>query len=510
MASINQANSGAQHQGSSSLSADLRALCERKPFVSDLSSFLRTQNDADALRYWINEYENTENATDTDDIKLAIDRSISAIDHQINDQLNAIIHEKKFQALESAWRGLWFLAVQADGIRNIKIKVLDVSWAEVTRDIDRALEFDQSQLFNKIYSEEYGTPGGEPYGVIIGDYEINHRPSSRHPHDDVATLRGICEIAAASFSPFIASASSEFFGLDDFSSLGSPLNLKEIFRQEEYIKWRALRDIPDSRFVGLTLPRILMREPYRTKPGTYKGLFFFEKQTAQKQSTHLWGNAAYGFAAILIREFASVGWFGHIRGVPRDQIGGGLLTNLPVDVFATDTQSIAYKPSTDVVITDTTERQLSHLGFAALCQCYDTPFAAFYSNPSIQKPKFQNSRSSSNSVNAKLSSMLQHVLCGSRVAHFIKIMIRDKVGSFVNAEDCELMLQRWLHKYTSGREDMDWEEQAHFPLRESDVRVKEHPEKPGQFVCSIRLVPHYQVDQMVSELELVTELVQSK
>lgn len=504
-----QTRSNAQPH-SASISPSLEALCESTPHITDLSEFLNEKDDAKALKYWLEEHENCAQLKSKEDIFLSIDRRISDIDHLINDQLNAIIHHPKLKKLESAWRGLWYLAVQADGVRNLKIKILDISWQEIVRDIDRAMEFDQSLLFNKVYSEEFGTPGGEPYGVLIGDYEISHRISPKHPYDDIATLKGLCDVAAASFAPFIAGASSELFGVDDFSSLGASVDLESIFRQKEYIPWKSLRDSPDARFIGLTVPRILMRKPYRTKPGIYKGIFFYEKTNKKNNESYLWGNAAYGFGAILIREFSSVGWFGHIRGVPRNQIGGGLLTNLPVDAFETDSDDIAYKPSTDVVITDSAERELSNLGFTPLCQCYDTPFVAFYNNQSIQKPKFQKSNPNSNMVNAKLSSMLQHVLCGSRIAHYIKVMIRDKVGSFVSASDCEELLRNWLMKYTSGRKDLAWEDQARYPILKSSVEVKEHPEKPGQYICSIHVVPHYQIDQMVSELELVTELVQSK
>lgn len=221
----------------------------------------------------------------------------------------------------------------------------------------------------------------------------------------------------------------------------------------------------------------------------------------------MWGNASYGFAGILIREFANVGWFGHIRGVPRNHISGGVLTTLPTDAFETDADEIAYKPVTEVLITDTIERELSDLGFMPLCQCYDLPFAAFYNNQSIQKPKKMDTRDAN--ANAKLSAMLQHVLCGSRIAHYIKVMIRDKVGSFITAEGCEEFLRTWLFKYTTGREDLDWEEQARYPLREAGVQVREHPSKPGQYLCVIHMKPHYQLDQMVSELELVTELAQA-
>lgn len=485
----------------------LNSLCARPAFITDISQFLNETDDFRALSYWLSEFTNTSALKTPADIIDSINRSITEIDHLINDQVNAIIHHKKLQQLEASWRGLWSLVVQADGHKNIIIRVLDINWREVSKDISRALEFDQSQLFKKIYNEEYGSPGGEPYGVIIGDYAISHKVSRKHVYDDLATLEGLSQIAAAAFAPFICSASAELFGLDDFSTLAHPLDLNSIFAQKEYIKWRRFRTRHDAQFVGLTLPRILMRLPYRKTPGSYKGVFFYEQSHSQLNEHYCWGNAAYAFAAILIREFANVGWFGHIRGVPRNEIGGGLLTNLPCDHFATDSRDIAIKPVTDVIITDTRERELSDLGLIPLCQCYDTPFAAFYGNQSVHKPARQSNRESE--VNARLSAMLQHVLCGSRIAHYIKVMIRDKVGTFITAEECEDFLRDWLFKYTTGREDLEWQEQARYPLREAKVNVKEHPAKKGQFMCVIQLRPHYQLDQMVSELELKTELAQS-
>lgn len=439
---------------------------------------------------------------------LRINGLIARIDHLVNQQLNRIIHDPRFQALEASWRGLWYLAVQADGHRNIKIRFLDLSWSELSRDIDRALEFDQSYVFQKIYSEEYGSPGGEPYGVILGDYTVTHKPTPQHPHNDLATLAGMAEIAAASFAPFITSVSSELFGLDDFSGLGLPLSLDSIFSSQEYSEWLGLREHADTRFIGLTLPRILMRRPYRTQPGVYKGIFFHERIEEGGLESYLWGNAAYAFGGILIRDFANVGWFGHIRGVPRDQVGGGLVTGLPVVDFETDASGIASRPVTDVVITDSLERELSEYGLIPLCQCYGLPYSAFYSNHSLQHTARSRSRNRGG-FNARLSGMLQHVLCASRVAHYIKVMIRDKVGSFISAEDCEAFLTQWLFRYTTGRDDLDWDEQARYPLREASVRVNESPGKPGQYLCVIHLVPHYQLDQMVSELELVTELAQA-
>ncbi len=481
----------------------LDSLYFNSAYITNLNSFLAETNTRKALDYWLKEFEQTKNLTSADDIISTIFNTIANIDELINDQLNCIIHHPNLQKLEASWRGLWQLINQAEGNREIKIRYLDVSWSEVVKDIERALDFDQSNLFQKIYSDEYGTPGGEPYGVIIGDYEVSHKRSPNHPYDDVSTLKGLAEIAAAAFAPFVANASHEIFGIDDFATLGMPLNLQTIFAQTEYINWHSLRSKNDSRFIGLTLPRVLVRTPYRTQPGSYKGIYFYEKNEGVSNSGYLWGNACYAFAGVLIREYANVGWFGHIRGVPRDNIGGGVLSNIESAKFETDSKNIAHKPLTNVVVSDTLERELSELGFIPLCQCYDSPYCSFYSNQSIQ----QHNKLSSNEVNAKLSSMLQHVLCASRIAHYIKVMIRDKVGSFITAEDCEIFLSKWLFKYTTGNEDLEWDEQARYPLREASVRVSEHPEKPGQYACIIKLAPHYQIDNMASELELVTELV---
>lgn len=476
----------------------------QRPAITNLNQFLAERDNRDALGYWLRHFVPPRFYPSADAVAHALVRQIAELDELIDEQLNAILHHPKLQKLEASWRGLWMLVEQADNAHNVKIKVLDVSWAEVVKDVTRALEFDQSQLFHKIYSEEYGMPGGEPYGALIGDYEISHQVSAKHPHDDISALEGLAQIAAASFSPFIASVSSEFFGLDDFAGLGQPINFNNVVMQTEYIRWRALRDKPDARFVGLTVPKILMRQPYTVGPGSYKGIHFHEQTAAKSVGHHLWGNACYAFATILIREFSAVGWFGHIRGVPRNQVAGGLVTTLPVDRFGTDPNGVAFKPVTDVVITDAIEKELSDLGFIPLCQCYQAPFAAFYNNQSVQQPKAVGT--SESKINAKLSTMLQHIFCGSRIAHYLKVMFRDKVGSFVTVFECEKYLHDWLLNYTTGREDFEWEDQARYPLREADVTVREHPMNPGQYLCEIRLRPHYQLDHLVSELELVTEL----
>ncbi len=486
---------------------DFDTVLSQPSYLTSLNEFLNEQNDARALRYCIENFIPDTRLTSASQARNAAFQLIADLDEVINTQLNAIIHQEEFQKLEASWRGLWFLVKMADNTKNIRIKVLDISWAEVVKDISRALEFDQSQLFQKIYSEEYGSPGGLPYGAIVGDYEISHRISKKHPHDDISTLEGIAQIAAASLSPFIASASSELFGMEDFSGLGLPIKLENIFSQKEYIKWHSLRGKVDSRFIALTLPKTLMRQAYRKQPGSYKGIYFHEEIDGRGKN-HLWGNACYAFGGILIREFENVGWFGHIRGAPRNYLSGGLVTEIPVETFDTDPGDIAHKPVTDVVVTDTAEKVISELGFMPLCQAYLSPYATFYNNQTVHQAKTHSDTDAN--INGQLSATLQHVLCGSRIAHYIKIMMRDKVGSFSTAALCERSLRDWLLKYTTGQEDLDWKTQARYPLKQASVRVKEHPSKPGEYLCVIHLQPHYQLDQMVSELELTTELAALK
>lgn len=453
---------------------------------------------------WIYSLKKNNTKLNKQQIKASINWVINSLDELINDHINAIIHTDKFQKLEASWRGIEYLVDECGYNKRVKIRILDISWKEISKDISKAIEFDQSILFSKIYSEEYGLPGGEPYGVILGDYEISHKPSPSHPYDDINTLEGIATICASAFSPFIAAASSDLFALDDFTELTSTIKFEQSFKNAEYTKWNSLRQRADTRFIGLTLPRYLVRKPYKNVLLSKQKIIFSESLSSAKAKDYLWGNACYVFGAILIREFINVGWFGHIRGVPRGLKSGGLVTNLNNDSHNTDSSNIAVKINTNVLITDSLERRLSDLGFMPLCQCYNTIYSAFYSNQSIQSIGENNHRT--DNINSKLSTMLQHIFCGSRIAHYLKVIIRDKVGSFITADECERYLQDWLHRYTTGREDLEWDEQARYPLREANVRVREKPSKPGQFVCVIYLKPHYQLDNMVSELELVTEL----
>lgn len=435
-----------------------------------------------------------------------LNRQIALIDELISEQINAVIHHPSFQQLESSWRGLWFLVDALTNTENTRIRLLDVSWKELSRDMERAPDFDQSGLFHLVYNQEFGTPGGEPFSILLGDYYVAHQPFDGHPFDDVFTLQGISRTAAAAFCPFVCSAAPQLFGLDSYDSLGLPINFDEVFRSKEYIRWRSLREHEDSRFLALTLPQVLLREPYQPSTRSRLGLNFTESVNGRDSSRYLWGNACFALGTVLIREFSEVGWFSHIRGVPRDHYGGGLVTQFPSLPFTTDPASGSVKMFTSVAITDQLERQLSDIGLISLCHSFQTPYAAFNNCPSLQISKNYGSKSAN--ANARISAMMQQILCGSRFAQYIKVIVRDKVGSYITAEACERYLQNWLDDYSTGRDDLSWEMMARYPLREARVRVEEEPGKPGHYSSIVHLKTHYSVDHLVSELRLTTSLNQ--
>lgn len=428
---------------------------------------------------------------------LNITHLITKIDALMNKQLNVILHHRKLQQLEASWLGLHYLVEQAASNNNhqIKIRVLNISWAELNKDLSRNIEFDHSQLFHKIYSNEFGQAGGEPFGILIGDYQITH--STEH----INLLRAIAKVAASAFAPFVCAANATLFGLDDFSGFEKNLDFDRTFQQAEYRAWKSLRDDEDARFIGLVLPRVLMRTPYNKNKTVTHPMYFFE--TNDQLQHYLWGNAAYHFATVVIRAFAQNGWFADIRGTQENKITGGLVTKLERDYFCIDEKSVTKKYITEVCITDYLEKILSDYGFIALSECKYTEYAAFHSCPSIQKTKSYDRTGATQ--NAKLSSMLHYVLCASRFAHYIKVIMRDKIGSFTSASDCEYFLQNWLQQYTASATQNSSELQAKYPLRTAKVKIQDHIGKAGSYLCKIYLAPHYQLDQIETYLQLTTE-----
>ena len=469
-----------------------------------IDRFLGAASPVEALRIWLGDQDLAALIDNPRDLARRLNRDVALLDGVLSEQVNAILHHKTFQRLEATWRSLSYLADCAEGIETAKIKTLNVSWADLARDIARAMEFDQSQLFRKVYSEEFGMPGGEPISILIGDYEVQHRPSKNHPTDDIDVLQGVAQVAAAAFAPFIAGASPAMFGLDLFGDLEQPLNLRSIFAQPEYGRWRSFRGNEDSRFIGLTVPRIILRRPYADDGSREDGFRFQEETDGDGPEGYLWGRGSIAFAAVVIRAFGESGWLADIRGVETDRLGGGVVENLPIPSYQSDAPGVVLKYGTEVEITDQLSRDLDEFGFLPLTHCRDTAYAAFYGSSSVQRPKVYDSTIATQ--NARLSATMQHVLCTSRFSHYLKVMTRDKTGSIISPQEVEIYLNSWLLQYCSADDDATPEMKARYPLREASVQVREREGKPGEYLCTIHLRPHFQFDQIVSSIKLVTQL----
>jgi type VI secretion system protein ImpD len=469
----------------------------------DLDAWLAEPEPALAIAAWFGA-DLARMAGDRRGLLAALDRDVAAIDALICAQVNAILHARPFQQLEARWRGVLTLTEVAADSPRTKVRLLPASWTELVRDLSRAADFDQSELFDKVYSSEFGMPGGEPFGLIIGDYEVQHRPSEDHPTDDISALKALSAVAAASFAPIILGASPRVLQIASFRELGRPIDIRAIFRQAEYRRWLSLRRGDDMRFIGLTAPRVLMRLPYQPDIRRIDGFNFREETHSPSGGGYLWGSAAFAFGAVVMRAFAENGWFADLRGAPRDEVRGGLVTTLPTACFATDRKGVALKPSLECILSDAHEKDLADLGFIALRDMPFTSYSVFYGNASLQDPVAYDLATAQ--ASSKLSSMLQYVLCVSRFAHYIKVMGRDRLGSLMTAEECESFLQSWLIGYCEGSDNASHEAKARFPLREGRVDVREAAGKPGAYACAIYLRPHFQLDDIATGFRLVTEL----
>lgn len=467
-----------------------------------LQQFLNARSVEDALRCWLGPLDRITGREALH--RLCAD--IAALDAALSDQVNEVLHHPAFQKLEASWRGLAYLTECAavEGIPNLQIKVLQCSWRELERDMDSAIEFDQSQVFHRVYDDHFGTPGGEPLGLLIGDYEVHPSVAPDHPHDDMSVLEKMAGVAAAAFCPFIAAASPAMFGLDDYAQLEAVRDLERTFSSPAYLRWRSLRDTEDSRFVGLTVPHVLMRAPFVDDNARVDGFRFTEDVSGPDRRKYLWANAAYAVGETVIRSFAQSGWLAGIRGVQRGIEGGGIVCRLPSLSFATDAPGIAPRGITDTIIADQAERALANVGFIPLCQCHDSEFAAFYSSPSIQKPKTYDRQAATQ--NSRMSSMLHYILCTSRFAHYLKVLGRDKLGSFSEPEECQDHLNNWLTRFVTPVDSASPETKAQYPLREARVEVLPDPGKPGSYRSIIYLRPHFELDDLVATVSFKTEL----
>lgn len=428
------------------------------------------------------------------DTAAMINERIAQIDQLLTDQLNEVLHEASFQKLEGSWRGLNYLVMNTETGVNLKLRLLNITQKELLNDLEKAVEFDQSQLFKKLYEEEYGTFGGHPYTMLVGDYEFG-----RHPQD-MALLEKISNVAAAAHAPFIAAASPKLFDMDSFTDLGIPRDLAKVFESLELIKWRSFRDSEDSRYVALVLPHILMRLPYGAETVPVEGLNFEEDVDGKDHAKYLWGNPAFALTQRITTAFANYKWCAAIRGVE----GGGTVEGLPTHTFNTDEGDIALKCPTEIAITDRREKELNDMGFISLIHCKGTDYAAFFGGQTTQKPKVYDTPQAN--ANARLSTVLPYILASSRFAHYIKAIMRDKVGSFLTAENVSAFLNRWIGNYVLGKDDAGQEIKARYPLREARVDVTEIPGKPGCYKAIVFLRPHFQLEELTTSIRLVAEL----
>ncbi|MBU2114830.1 MAG: type VI secretion system contractile sheath large subunit [Gammaproteobacteria bacterium] len=470
-----------------------------------LERFLREPDPLAALLYWV-QHVSCVKLNNSRQLSALLCRAIADIDRLINLQLNSIIHHDTLQQLEASWRGLLYLTEQTerhDREQKIKLKLLSLSWPELSKDINRAIDFDQSDFFKLIYDNEFDMPGGEPFGVLIGDYQVSHKIRPGQLSNDVDTLKEVARTAAAAFAPFICAAHPSLFGVDHFSELGLVSDIASQFKQPEYIKWRALRAMEDARFLGVVLPQILMRSPYKDD-GSRTESFVFKEALGQPEQDYLWGNAAFAFAAVLVRAYSESGWFAQIRGMKAGQHNFGLVSDLPVSRYETEKYQNSNKPSVNLLVGHRFESELSDNGFIPLSVVPYSDYFAFYNNASVQLPQRYDDKLST--VNARLSAMLQYILCVARFAHYIKVIGRDKVGGYHSAEHCEQELQRWLHNYTTASTDASTDVRARHPLREARISVREKRGEPGRYYSTIQLQPHFQLDQMITTVKLVAEL----
>jgi type VI secretion system protein ImpC len=422
---------------------------------------------------------------------------IAQIDELLSAQLNQILHSSDFQRLESTWRGLDYLVQQTETSTSLKIKVINTTKRDILNDLKSAVEFDQSTLFKKIYEEEFGQLGGSPFGLLVGDFEFGRS------NEDMLILERVSNIAASAHAPFLSAAGADMFGWKDFTDLNKPRDLAKIFESDHYVRWRSFRQSDDSRYVGLTLPHILLREPYGKEGVSIEAFNYEEDVDGKDHSKYLWGNAAYSLAARMTDAFAKHEWCAAIRGVE----GGGLVEGLPVHKFQTDQGDVAIKCPTEVAIPDRRENEFAKLGFIPLLHEKGTDRAAFLSVQSCQKPG--NYKDPAAMANANLSSQLQYMMAVSRFAHFLKVMMRDKIGSFMSRDNCQKFLNDWISQYVLLDDNASADAKAKFPLREAQVEVTEVAGKPGTYAAVAFLRPHYQLDALTVSLRLVASLPKS-
>lgn len=436
-----------------------------------------------------------------DDAVNSINAIIAEIDLKLTEQVNLVLHNEEFQALEGAWRGLHHLVNNTETDEMLKIRFMSISKKELGKTIKRfkGVAWDQSPLFKKIYEEEYGVLGGDPYGCLVGDYHFDHSPP------DVEILQGMAQISAAAHAPFISGLSPTTLQMDSWQELTNPRDLTKIFSTPEYAAWKSLRESEDSRFLGLAMPRFLSRLPYGAKTNPVEDFEFEEETEGGDSSKYTWANSAYAMATNINQSFKAFGWCTRIRGVE----SGGTVTDLPVHTFPSDDGGVDMKCPTEIAISDRRELELANNGFMPLLHRKNTDLAAFIGAQSLQSPAEYDDKDAT--ANAKLAARLPYLFASCRFAHYLKCIVRDKVGGFTSRDEMERWLNKWILQYVDGNPDTSSDEvKAQQPLAGAEVQVVEDEENPGYYNAKFFLRPHYQLEGATISLRLVSKLPSQK
>ena len=435
------------------------------------------------------------------DVLVSIEAMIAEIDKKLSEQVNAILHHADFQKLESAWRGLHYLVNNTETDEMLKIRVMNISKNEVAKTLKRykGTAWDQSPIFKKVYEEEYGQFGGEPFGCMVGDYYFDHSPP------DVELLGEMSKIAASAHVPFIAGASPTLMQMNSWQELANPRDLTKIFGTPEYAAWRSLRESDDARYLGLAMPRFLSRLPYGAKTNPVEAFNFEEDTGGGDHNKYTWTNAAYAMAVNINRSYKLYGWGTSIRGIE----SGGAVEGLPTHTFPTDDGGVDMKCPTEIAISDRREAELAKNGFMPLVHRKNSDFAAFIGAQSLQKPFEYDDPDAS--ANANLAARLPYLFACCRFAHYLKCIVRDKVGSFKERSDMEKWLNSWIMNYVDGDPaNSSQQTKAQKPLAAAEVVVEEIPGNPGYYSSKFFLRPHYQLEGLTVSLRLVSKLPSQK
>jgi len=435
------------------------------------------------------------------DVVESINAMIAEIDRKMSEQVNVILHHPDYQQLEAAWRGLHHLVNNTETDEMLKIRVMNISKKDLHKTLRKfkGAAWDQSPIFKKLYEEEFGQLGGEPYGCLVGDYYFDHSAP------DVETLGEMAKISAAIHAPFISGTASSLFQMESWSELSNPRDLTKIFTTPEYAGWRSLRESEDSRYVGLTMPRFLARSPYGAKTNPVEEFNFEEDTSGADTAKYTWANAAYAMAVNINRSFKMYGWCSRIRGIE----SGGSVEGLPTHAFPTDDGGVDMKCPTEIAISDRREAELAKNGFMPLIHKKNSDFAAFIGAQSLQKPGVYDDPDAT--ANANLAARLPYLFATCRFAHYLKCIVRDKIGSFKERDDMQDWLQRWIRQYVDGDPKHSSEDdKARKPLADAEVVVEEVEGNPGYYTSKFFLRPHYQLEGLTVSLRLTSKLPSAK